>query len=228
MALLTFIKIDLAGEPIGDPLTVEYAPAEMSFSKAVQFADIAIPGLEQPLIQFVRGDAETLNLELFFDSTQNGTGGKAVAVTPQVEAFHKMVTIRGKMHTPPLVRVLWGDDFPGTSMGETEQAGKTFTAVVTSVSRTFTLFSPDGKPLRATVSLALKHYATIAEQLKSINFQSSDHTRIHTVTEGESLPLIAHDAYEDARKWRVIADANDLDNVRQLEPGNTLLLPPLV
>lgn len=228
MALLTFIKIDLAGEPIGDPLTVEYAPSEMSFSKAVQFADIAIPGLEQPLIQFVRGDAETLNLELFFDSTDHGTGGKAVAVTSQVEEFHKMVTIKGKMHTPPLVRVLWGDDFPGTTMGETEQAGKTFTAVVTSVSRTFTLFSPDGKPLRATVSLALKHYATIAEQLKSINLQSSDHTRIHTIAEGESLPLIAHDAYEDARKWRVIADANALDNVRMLEPGNTLILPPLV
>ena len=225
---LMFQRVDLSGNPIGDPMLVEYAPAEISFSKAVQFAEVAIPGLEQPLIQFVRGDAETLNLELFFDSTQDGTGGQAVAVTTRVEEFHKLVRIQGDLHTPPLVRVSWGDDFPGTAMGATETAGETFTAVVLSVARRFTLFSPDGKPLRATVTLALKHYATVAEQVAAINYQSADHTRLHVVTEGETLPLIAHDAYSDSRKWRVIAEHNGLSEVRDLVPGTRLEIPPLV
>lgn len=228
MTQLTFQKIDLSGNNIGDPMIVDYAPAELAFSKTAQFAEIAIPGLEQPLLQFVRGDAETLNMELFLDSTENGTGGDAVAVTDKVEAFHKLVAISGELHTPPLVRVFWGDNFPGTAMGDTEKAGEHFTAVILSVARRFTLFNPDGKPLRATVSIALKHYATVAEQVAAINYRSPDHTRIHVVSEGETLPLIAHDAYEDARKWRVIADHNGLSNVREIAPGTTLELPPLV
>jgi nucleoid-associated protein YgaU len=228
MTQLTFQKLDLSGNNIGDPMLVAYAPAELAFSKTTQFAEIAIPGLEQPLLQFVRGDAETLSMDLFFDSTENGTGSDAVAVTDTVEAFHKLVAINGEMHTPPLVRIFWGDNFPGTAMGDTETAGEHFTAVVLSVARRFTLFNADGKPLRATVSIALKHYATVAEQVAAINYRSPDHTRIHVVSEGETLPLIAHDAYDDARKWRVIADHNGLSDVRNIAPGTTLELPPLV
>ena len=113
-------------------------------------------------------------------------------------------------------------------MGESETAGEHFTAVVLSVARRFTLFNPDGKPLRATVSIALKQYVTVAEQVAAINFQSSDHTRIHVIAEGETLPLVAHDAYQDARKWRVIADHNGLSNVREIAPGTSIEIPPLV
>ena len=228
MSQLSFQKVDLSGNSIGDPMVLDYAPAELAFSKSAQYAEIAIPGLEQPLLQFVRGDAETLNMEIFLDSSADGTGGNAVAVTDRVEAFHKLVAIKGDLHTPPLVRVFWGDNFPGTAMGETETAGEYFTAVVVSVARRFTLFNPDGKPLRATVSIALKHYATVAEQVAAINYQSADHTRIHVVSEGETLPLIAYDAYQDARKWRVIADHNGLSDVRHIVPGTSLELPPLV
>ena len=101
-------------------------------------------------------------------------------------------------------------------------------AVVLSVARRFTLFNADGKPLRATLSIALKHYATVAEQVAAINYRSADHTRIHVVSEGETLPLIAHDAYGDARKWRVIADHNGLSIVSDIVPGTTIELPPLV
>ena len=228
MAQLTFQKINLEGGTIGDAMTVEYAPAELVFSKSAKFAEIEIPGLEQPLMQFIRGEAETLDMDLFFDSTADGTGGNAVAVTKKVDAFRKLVAIKGDMHTPPLLRVSWGEDFPGISMGNGETPGQYFTAIVLSVSRRFTLFNPDGKPLRAKVSISLKQYATVAEQIRTINLQSADHTRIHVVAEGETLPLIAHDAYQDARQWRVIADHNGLSHVRDVMPGTTLELPPLV
>lgn len=228
MVALTFQKIKPDGKTTGPPIEVEYAPGEMAFTKAMQFADVAVPGLELPLVQFVRGDAETLSLELFFDSTADGTGGAAVAVTEKVAQFQKLVAIDGDLHTPPLVVVTWGEDFPGPAMGKIETPAQEFRAIVLSVTRRFTLFNPDGKPLRATVSVSLKQYATMQEQIAAINFQSADHSRTHVVTEGETLPLIAHDAYADAGLWRVIADHNNLADVRHLTPGLELELPPLV
>ena len=47
------------------------------------------------------------------------------------------------------------------------------------------------------------------------------------VQEGETLPLIAYDAYGDARKWRDIATHNQIAEVRFLAPGTALELPPL-
>ena len=229
MAKLTFQKIDLEGTPVGDAMEVEFAPTEISFAKAAQYAEIAIPGLDQPVAQFVRGDAETLNLELFFDSTSlAGTGAEAVAVTDQVEAFHKLVTVLGELHAPPLVKISWGDHFPGEAMGDGETPDPVFKAIVLSVGRRFTLFNPDGKPLRAVVSLALKQFATVAEQVAAINYRSADHTRVHIVAEGETLPLIAHDAYADAKLWKLIAERNGLTGVRDLPVGLRLELPPLV
>ncbi len=229
MVPLTLERVDLQGNPQGPPLVVPYAPTELTYAKSAVYADVGIPGLEQPLLQFVRGDAETLSMELFFDSTGDaGTGAGAVPVTEQVEAFHRLVTIDGALHSPPLVRVSWGRGFPGSGMGVGETPEGRFTAVVLSVQRRFTLFSPEGAPLRATVSLSLKQYATVESQIAAINYQSADHTRVHVVAEGETLPLIAHDAYADARLWRVVAEHNRLAEVRDLAPGTRLELPPLV
>jgi len=227
MVELAFQKVDSRGTTIDEPMTVKYAPAELTFAKAAQFAEVAIPGLELPILQFVRGDATTLSMDLFFDSTEGGTGASAEPITDEVQKFHKLVSIKGDLHHPPLVRVTWGDSFPGASFGEADQAGQSFTAAVLSVSRRFTLFNPDGKPLRAVVSIALKQYATVAEQVTAINYQSADHTRLHVVQEGETLPLIAHDAYGDARRWRVIAAHNGLADARRIAPGTTLELPPV-
>ena len=89
-----------------------------------------------------------------------------------------------------------------------------------------TLFNSDGVPLRATVSLSLREYKTLEEQLQALNLQSADHTRVHVVRQGETLPQIAYSAYQDPRRWRLIADHNRLLNVRHLTPGAVLELPP--
>src|SRR5262249_5882796 len=46
-----------------------FNPAEYQLQKSNSFADIAIPGLESPPIQFVRGDARKLTTELLADTS---------------------------------------------------------------------------------------------------------------------------------------------------------------
>ena len=51
--------------------------------------------------------------------------------------------------------------------------------------------------------------------------------KVHTVADGDSLASIAYDAYGDPTRWRMIAEANDIDNPLHLSRGTPLTIPRL-
>lgn len=223
-----FERLDARGIVV-KRLPVQFNPTEFSLAKGAQIAEIAIPGIDNPILQFVRGQNEKVTLELFFDTTDSGTGATAQPVTQRTNEFYALVKMSGDEHAPPRCRFGWGTEFPGLI----NQAGRTighrmaFDCIVESVQQKFTLFSPAGVPLRATLSVSLREYVTLETQLQQLNLQSSDHTRVHVVQRGETLPAIAHQAYKDPAQWRLIADANRLLHPRAIQPGMVLELPPL-
>ena len=226
---LTFQKLDLNKQPIeGAKYSVTYNPTEFGLTKGAQYAEIAIPGLDSPIIQFIRGDSEKMTLELFFDTTEDGTGADARPVTEKTDPFYRFIKIDKELHAPAIYRLTWGDHFPNTASGWDTSASNVFDCVIDSVARQFTLFNSDGVPLRATISLSLRQYKTLEEQLEELNLQSADHTRVHIVRQGETLPQIAFEAYENPSRWRLIAEHNDILNPRQLQPGMALKLPPIL
>ena len=102
---------------IAEELEVSYNPTELTFSKSAQIAEIPIPGLDSPILQFVRGQAETLAVDLFFDSTDEGMGETATAVTAKTDSFYRLIKIDRTTHAPPVCRFIWGDQgFPGSKM----------------------------------------------------------------------------------------------------------------
>lgn len=224
-----FERLSTDGQRVEGVIEVQFNPAELALSKGAQLAEIAIPGLDSPVLQFVRGQNEQISLELFFDSTEDGTAGAVVPVTLRTNQLYALVKMTGRDHAPPRCRLIWGRELPGLAnhQGDVVAPRNAFECVVESVEQKFTLFSPDGVPLRATVTVALREYKTLATQLQQLNLQTADHTRVHTVARGETLPAIAHRFYGAAERWRHIADANGLRDVRRLAPGTTLQLPPV-
>ena len=91
----------------------------------------------------------------------------------------------------------------------------------------YTLFTNDGTPLRAILKVVFKEYATAATQLSNTRRESADHTKRLVVREGESLASLAAREYNDAGKWRVIADANNIDDPENIASGTIVELPPL-
>lgn len=192
-----------------------FNPTDYSMTKAALIAEIGIPGLDSPLLQFIHGQNEQLTMELLFDSTEKGgTGSGATDVTPQLRPVYQLVKIQPALHAPPRFKVSWG-------------TGLSFTAVAEQVQRKFTLFSPRGIPLRATVSLTLREYKTLKQQLAELNLQSADHTRVHVVVHGQTLTDIAAAQYGDPSAWRAIAEANTVPDPRRPRPGAALVIPPL-
>jgi nucleoid-associated protein YgaU len=212
-----------------EDLVVQYNPATLSFDKSVRTADIAIPGLDSPLKQFVRGNAETVSVELFFDTTEGGTGARAVSVTTLTDRFFGLVKIDPQTHAPPVCSFLWGEKFPGDSLPERwgNQRRTEFPCLVTAVKQDFSLFSPSGTPLRAVLTLKLEEYVPLQRQIEQLNLQSSDHTRSHVLADGETLALVAWTYLHQPRDWRHVAAANAIDDPRRLEPGLSLTVPPM-
>lgn len=213
----------------GEPITVLYNPSELSIEKSVQLAEIAIPGLGAPLQQFVRGQAERLSVDLFFDTTDRGMGAAATSVTTETDKIYSLVRIEPKGHAPPVVEFVWGESVPGrhllVELGN--QRRERFKGVVESVRHKFTLFSPQGVPLRATVSLVLREFAPLHEQARELNKSSPDRSHAHALGAGETLSHVAHRYYLRAGEWRPIARANGIRDPRRLEPGRVLRVPAL-
>src|SRR5215471_11235502 len=113
--LLTLLKAQVQrfnanGTPDGEAFPVQFNPTEYTLSKGVQIAEIPIPGLDQPVLQFVRGQTETLSLDLFFDSTDDGMGTDATPVTEKTDQFYQLIKIDKDTHAPPIVLFMWGQD----------------------------------------------------------------------------------------------------------------------
>jgi nucleoid-associated protein YgaU len=112
----------------------------------------------------------------------------------------------------------------GAASGNQRRNG--FKCIVESVKQKFTLFSPEGVPLRATLTVTLREYKTLNEQLAQLNLTSPDRTHSHVIQSGETLSWIAARFYQRPGDWRFIADANDIEDPRRLTVGTFLTIPP--
>jgi Contractile injection system tube protein len=219
-------KVTLSAAGFAD-FTVQYNPTELMFEKQLAFAEITIPGLDAPLQQFVRGQAEKLSIELFFDTTETGMGLGATSVTTFTDKVFQLARIDPDLHAPPIVTFLWNHHLAGDSL-DVRLGGQnrdSFKGVIESIRQKFTLFSPEGIPLRATVNVVLREYRTLDEQLTQLNLKSPDRTRSHTVRGGETLSAIATQEWERPEEWRRIADENEIEDPRRLHPGVFLDIP---
>ncbi len=203
------------GSQLPPLIPVQFNPPEYTLGKAAQIAEIAIPGIDSPILQFVRGQTQTLALELFFDTTRIGRSElQAVDVRTLTDRVAQLGRIQPHTHAPPRIRFVWG-------------LGLSFRAIVDNVQQKFTLFTPLGVPVRASLTMSFKEYKTLEEQLKELNLQTADHTKVYRIKKGDTLPGIAFREYGDSTAWRLIADENvdGLPDLRRLPPGLELRIP---
>jgi nucleoid-associated protein YgaU len=226
-------RLTPAGAPDGAPFPVQFNPTEYTLHKGAQIAEIPIPGLDQPIQQFVRGQTETMSVDLFFDSTDaSGTGYDATSVTEKTDKFYQLIKIDNETHAPPVLQFLWGQDgfaganFSGHAASQSRANG--FQCIVESVKQRFTFFSSTGIPLRATLSLSLREFYSLEDQIDRINFHSPDQTHSYVVQRGDTLARIAASIYDDPAQWRAIAKQNNLTDPLDLIPGVILNAPPIV
>lgn len=199
----------------GDLGTIDFQfnPKEFTIAKQAKWERKPARGAKKATMpEFTGADAAKLTLELFFDATDSPDG----SVVADVEQLFSCCvpleeTQAQKKPSPPWVVFGWG-----SVVG--------FVACVTSVSAKYSLFRPDGTPVRATCSVTL-------EEIPGVNRPQNPTSgglasrRTHTVVAGDTLPSVAYRQYGDPNLWRALAEANDLDDPLRLRNGTTLLIP---
>ena len=87
-----------AGAMQGNPGPIQalFNPKEYAISKSVPWNPQASAGLDAPEMQFTTGQGESLDLELFFDTYEQGT-----PVTIHTKRLHRLAMIDAELHRPP-------------------------------------------------------------------------------------------------------------------------------
>jgi hypothetical protein len=209
----------------GAPIKVLFNPERYTVNKSVQIAEIAIPGLDSPVQQYVRGQTEKISFELFFDTTDFGMLDSVRDVRKETAKIYSLLRVRGKTHAPPRCKLKWGDGGKLFAFGTREEPF----CLLESVSEEFTLFSPGGVPLRAKLNVTFREAWTIEQQLKETPRQTGDRTKVRTLERGQTLSHLAWQEYGDPAVWRPIAEApaNRVDNPRLIAAGTDLEVPRL-
>jgi len=209
-----------------EPIYVPYNPNAYSISKGVAWRssggrdvgwdDEALDRkANAPVLTFAGGGSRQLSLQLFFDATESRD--EIPDVRDQTDKIVKMTRIDRQLQRPPWVQVIWG--------GGSDEKRKDFPfmGVITELGQQFTLFHESGRPLRALLNL------TFVEFLERTDDQLETDPDLSTrvVRRGDTLPIIAAQAYGNSALWRVIAVANGIVDPLALIPGIKLVLPKL-
>lgn len=192
----------------GEDIEVMFNPKEYVMEKKTPWSEVNVFGMDSPPVQFSMGERKRLSMELFFDTSEGKTDVREY--TSKVE---QLMLVNAQEHRPPILRFIWGS--------------LSFDCVMEDLVQRYTLFDNGGIPLRGILKVVFKEYTTAATQLSNTRRESADHTKRMALREGETLSSISAREYNDPRKWRAIADANDIDDPENVSAGTVVELPPL-
>jgi hypothetical protein len=123
-------------------IPVMFNPEEYTLNKDVNFSQTAVPGLSAPIIQFVHGNMQTLEMELFLDTYEQHRQGSRTLnqagedVRNLARQITDLMNIDPTTHAPPVLVFTW--------------SSLSFTCVLARASQRFVLFKEDGTPVPLT------------------------------------------------------------------------------
>lgn len=158
-------------------------------------------------------DLEDLTLTFFLDSS--GVVAGCDDVQKSVEQLKDLcLDVNGKIHRANYLKVRWSTSF-------------VFPCVMKSLTVDYLLFKPDGAPVRAKLTANFQEFVDAETKAKQDNTNSPDLTHVHTVVEGDNLPLICYRIYGDCQYYLQVAEFNQIANLSDLTPGQKVVFPPL-
>ncbi len=204
--------------PMSGTIKCQFNPESLKISKELEWSGDKSPSFNSPFLKFAGGDSATYSLSLFFDSYFENPPKDVREYTNQL----LMLSLRGAGYSmfllpfsqPPSVKLVWGKI-------------TLFWAVVSKVEISYTMFDPDGTPIRAKADVEFKQNEILGDDIIPAQNPTSrtDGRKTRIVNSSMRLDQIAYEEYGDSRYWRRLAEANGIDNPFQLSDGQIIVIP---
>ncbi len=197
-------KATIINTVTNDKIAVMYNPEEFKLEQGNNFAEVGIPGLNAPPIQYVRGRSRMLSMDLFFDTYE--TGEDVRVYTSQIV---NLLNTLPQTKAPPVLLFTMGRF--------------SFECVLVDAGQRFTMFLRNGTPVRATLSARFQEYIRIDFTVQQGFFFGPP--ALHTFVQGQTLSGLAATYLGDPGNWREIARTNNIDDPLNIPPGTQLRIP---
>jgi len=196
---------------------VQFNPETLKVSFANQLQTPSGAGDQRgaPARQFVGAGTTKLSLQLWFDVTaplpEGQTQETDVRKLTQKVAYFITPVQEGDKFVPPAVRFIWGSF--------------QFDGLMDSLEESLEFFSNDGRPLRASMTLALSQ-----QKITEFTFRpttgpgapATPGTRPLTPAPAGSTVQSLAASQGKGNDWQSIAAANNIENPRLLQPGQLI------
>jgi hypothetical protein len=219
LKILVFTKADRL-QAVGKPLEVMFNPETYSINYKNNFSveqGIGTGGKES---EFDKSPPSSIEFKFVIDGTGvseygavNGSKGKKDVYKAVQDFLTATTTINGSIHEPNYLRIEWGDLL--------------FDCRLNTVKVSYTLFDQSGKPLRAELNTTFFGDVKTSKRLKKESRTSPDLTHKRVVKASDTLPLMCEEIYGSESYYLKVALANNLNDFRNLKPGQELFFPPV-
>ncbi len=219
------VEVDEKGNAVGDAIVCMYNPESLTINRGASWNPRDVPQRTLQKYSYKGGGAATVSAKLLFDSTRNmkehGVTVQAGSdVRTYINKLYKLLQVaehQNNQKRPPYCRFEWGSQ-------------KYFIkGFLSKVDVTYSLFLPDGTPIRAEVDVTFQIDDEEADLDKVLQNPTSrtEARKTWIVREGERLDWIAYQEYGHQKHWRHIAEVNGIKDPLDLQPGQILKLTPL-
>jgi hypothetical protein len=209
---------------VGKPFKAMFNPESFSQKHSTELVKKRGLNLTGQKLNYAYTAPSELSFKLLLDGTgsheigavtlANALLGKDETVAARIKHLLDIsFRINGEIHEPNYMVVAWGS--------------LNFTCRLASLDIDYTSFNPDGTPLRAELNIRLL-FDQETKKNQSLDAKSSpDLTHSRIVKVGDTLPLLSKEIYGSAGHYLWLAQQNQLDDFRNLSPGQRLFFPPL-
>ncbi|PSL45363.1 hypothetical protein CLV51_10465 [Chitinophaga niastensis] len=189
-------------------------PATYTRNYTINYKNTGEQGAVAPTQIFSSMESGNFDLELLVD----GTGVIPIPGGLTVEGYiDKVMNVvynyQGVDHRPNFLKITWGTTI--------------FSGVCKNVKISYTLFSPSGTALRATIKLTIIESVAFLTKIQEAGVSSPDLTHMRTVLAGDTLPLMTYRIYGEPGYYLEVARVNGLNSIHDIKPGDELYFPPL-
>lgn len=199
----------------GKPYEVMINPDSIKWQRTIDYNEVQAPDSSSASQKYKSSPSDKMNFDIVIDCTGIVKPDRT-KMKDEISELEKIVfTYNGQIHRPNFVKIQWGADIE-------------FNGVLVSFDTSYTLFSPDGSPLRAKISLGFSQYISPSTAEKMAGKKSPDVTHRVTVEEGVTLPQLCYRVWKDGLLYVQVSRYNRLNKFRNLKGIKRLIFPPIL